>query len=93
MYASFRYYPGSAEFVDLLVENEDAVKSLISEIDGFRAYYLVRTDDGSAVSLSVFDDKDGADKSNEAAAGWVRENAADMNVSANISGGEVEISF
>jgi heme-degrading monooxygenase HmoA len=94
VYASFRYYPGgSSEFADLLVENEEAVRSLISEIDGFRAYYLVRTEDSSAVSVSVFDDKSGADRSNEAAGAWVRENAGDLAVSPQVSGGEVAINF
>ena len=41
-----------------LVSNEADVKTLISDIDGFNAYYLVRTAEG-AVSISVYDTEAG----------------------------------
>ena len=42
MHATVRIYPGANELADALVERKDEVKRLISEIDGFKAYYLVR---------------------------------------------------
>ena len=39
------------------------VKRLITGIDGFKAYYLIRAEDGEALSVSVYDDKTGADRS------------------------------
>jgi heme-degrading monooxygenase HmoA len=94
MYAAVRNYAGSADLVDVLVENESEVKRLISEIDGFHAYYLIRTGEGNAVSVSVFEDQDGAEESNRRAADWIRENAADVTPSPpEISAGEVVISF
>ena len=51
---------------------------MISSLTGFRAYYVVRGDDGSLATLSLFSDKAAAELSNQAAAQWVRENAADL---------------
>jgi hypothetical protein len=90
MYASVRKYAGSRGFVDALVENESEVRRIISGIDGFRAYYLIRSND--AVSVSVYDDRSGAEESNRAAAEWVRENVPDMQISPpEITAGEVAI--
>jgi heme-degrading monooxygenase HmoA len=92
MYASVRTYSGGSELADALVSHEADVKSLISGIDGFKAYYLVRTVD-STVSISVYDDEAGANESNSAAANWIRENLPDLGGSApQVSAGEVVIS-
>ena len=91
MYATVRTYSTSPEMADALVSNEADVKSLISGIDGFHAYYLVRTADG-AVSISVYDNETGADESTTAAAQWIRENLPDIGGSApQVSAGEVVI--
>lgn len=92
MYATVRTYSGSTEFADALVANEADVKRIVSEIDGFNGYYLIRTADG-AVSISVYADEAGAEKSNQAAAKWVADNLPGMSVGApQVSAGEVVIS-
>ncbi len=92
MYATVRTYSASPELADALVSNAAAVKSLISGIDGFEAYYLVRTADG-AVSISVYGDEAGANESTSAAAGWIRENLPELGGPApQVSSGEVVIS-
>ena len=92
MYATVRTYSGAPELADALVSNEAAVKSLISGIDGFKAYYLIRTSDG-AVSISVYDNEAGATESTSAASTWIRENLPDLGVTApQVSVGEVVIS-
>ena len=91
MYATVRNYAGNRELADALLENESEVKRLITGIDGFRAYYLIRTDDG-AVSVSVYDDKSGADESTRVAGEWLRENVPDVAGSPpEVSSGEVII--
>ena len=93
MFATIRVYSGSSELADALVENESAVKQLLSEIDGFQAYYLVRTADGAA-SVSVYDDQAGATASDQAARSWVSENLPDLNVAPpQVTAGEVAIAF
>ena len=93
MYATIRSYPGSSDFGDALVANEDAVRSTISTIPGFRAYYLLRSGDDTT-SVSVFDDEAGCDASTQAAAAWVRENLADVAPGPpQVTTGEVAFSF
>jgi hypothetical protein len=66
---------------------------VISEIDGFQAYYLVRTADGAA-AVGVYDNQAGATASDEAARSWVAENLPDLNVAPpQVSAGEVVINF
>ena len=94
MYTSLRYYRGNTELADAIVANEDDVRQLISEIDGFKAYYLVRSDQGDTISISVYEDQAGAERSNEAAANWVKENLTDVEISPpNIAAGEVAVTF
>lgn len=92
MYATVRNYVGGEDLVDELVSKEGEVKSLIQGIAGFRAYYLIRTDKGDAVSISVYDDRSGAEESNRAAADWIRGNLPDLSMGApQVSAGEVVI--
>jgi hypothetical protein len=94
MHATIRNYSGNRELADALVANEGEVKRLISGIDGFRAYYLVRTSEGDTASVSVFDDSSGAEESTRVAADWIRENLSDLSVSPpQVVAGEVVISF
>ena len=91
MHATVRTY-ASPELADALVSKEADVKSLVSGIDGFKAYYLIRTGDG-AVSISVYDHEAGANESTRAAANWIRENLPELGGSApQVSTGEVVIS-
>jgi hypothetical protein len=93
VFATIRGYSGSGELADALVENESAVKQLISDIDGFQAYYLVRTADGAA-SVSVYDNQAGATASDQAARAWVGENLPELDVAPpQVSAGEVVITF
>jgi heme-degrading monooxygenase HmoA len=93
VFATIRVYSGSGELADALVENESAVKQLISDIDGFQAYYLVRTADGAA-SVSVYDNQAGATASDQAARAWVGENLPELDVAPpQVSAGEVVITF
>jgi hypothetical protein len=92
MYATVRNYTGGEGLVDELIDNEGEVKRLIQGIAGFRAYYLIKTDKGDAVSVSVYDERSGAEESNRAAADWIRQNLPDLSISApQVSAGEVVI--
>jgi hypothetical protein len=93
MYATIRSYTGAAGFADALVAHEDDVREVISTIDGFHAYYLLRTAEG-ATTISVFADQVGAQASNVAAAKWLAENLADMSAGApQVTAGEVALNF
>ena len=93
MYATIRIYAVDPGFADALVENESEVRRIISEIDGFKAYYLLKTADGTA-SISVYEDEAGAAESTRVAGEWIRENLPPYSGSPpQVTSGEVAISF
>lgn len=93
MHAVLRSYPGNPELADALAARADEVKAAISGVPGVRAYYLVRTADGT-VSITVADDAAGTEASNATAASWLRENMPDLAVSPpQTSAGEVVMSL
>lgn len=93
MYAAVRSYGGGDGFTDALVDNEGAIRDLLTAIDGFRAYYVLRGSDGPT-TVSVFDDEAGADESVRAAAQWVGENLSGVSPGPPaVSTGEVVVSF
>jgi hypothetical protein len=81
MHAVIRQYSGNGakELVDLLEERKDEVKSLITGIKGFVSYTLIRTTDG-AYTVSVYQDKAGADESLQKARDWIQQNASNTGV-------------
>jgi N-acetylglutamate synthase/N-acetylornithine aminotransferase len=79
VHATIRNYSGAAALADALVEHQDDIRNLLTGIDGFRAYYIVRDGDG-ATTISVFDDQAGADESTRLAAEWIAENLGDLGV-------------
>lgn len=92
MHATVRVYTGNAGLADALVENESEVRRIVSGIEGFHAYYLVKTADGAA-SVSVYENESGSEESNRAAAAWIKENLPDLTgASPEVSTGEVVIS-
>jgi hypothetical protein len=94
MHATIRSYSGSPGLVDALSGRENDVRQLIQEIQGFRAYYLIRSSDGELVTVSVFDDASGGEESTRRAGDWIRENLPDLSVGApQVTSGEVVLSF
>ena len=91
MFASIRKYNGSPLLSDELLKHQDELKSVLRPIRGFQAYYLVKTTDG-AVSLTVCEDKAGADESNRAEATWLKSKLPTFaNRSPEITIGEVPV--
>jgi hypothetical protein len=77
MYAVIRTYSGqgASELFDLLGQREEDVKSLISGVPGFLNYAALRDGEGG-VTVTVCQDKAGADESSRRAAEWVKENVS-----------------
>lgn len=93
MYATIRAYSGNSELADALVEHEDDVRRVIGEIDGFRAYYVLRLGEGTT-TVSVFDSEAAVAESSQAAAAWVAENVPDMvGATPYVTAGEVVLNF
>jgi hypothetical protein len=90
MYATVRRYEGVTDPAEAGRRVSEGFVPLISEIGGFVAYYWVDAGNGVMVSTSVFEDRAGAEASNERAAGWVRDNLAALLPNApQITAGEV----
>jgi len=83
MHAVTRTYSGKGakELFDVLEKRKSDVESLIRSIKGFVNYSLVRTADGG-FSVSIFEDKAGADESVQKARDWIKQNAGDVGASA-----------
>jgi hypothetical protein len=93
MYAVIRAYSGNSDLADVLVEREGDVRQVIGGIEGFKAYYVLKLSEGTS-TVSVFEDKEGAEESNRAAAAWLAENLPDLNVTAPyVTAGEVLVAF
>jgi hypothetical protein len=72
MFASIRKYDGAPSLVAEVIKHQDEIKAVLKPIPGFNAYYLLKTNDG-AVSMTVCDDKAGADESNRVEAKWFKD--------------------
>jgi hypothetical protein len=73
MHVVIRHYKGSAKLIDELVGRRQDVEELIRGVDGFVAYYLIKTADGGA-SISVFETDAGTTESVKRAAAYIKEN-------------------
>jgi hypothetical protein len=78
MWAAMRRYEGITDDAEAGRLVGESFIPQLEDIPGFVAYYWIDAGDGVMASLSVFGDKDGADKSVELARDWVRENAAEL---------------
>ena len=75
MHAVVRHYKGSSKLIDDLVGRRKDVEELIKGVDGFVAYYLIKTADGGA-SISIFENQAGTAESTKRAAAYISENLA-----------------
>jgi hypothetical protein len=93
MYTSIRIYNEADGLADAVAAHKDEILGLFRQIDGFRAYYMVKTGPLSAVSVTVYDDQAGAEASNQVAGNWVAANLAGVSISTpQVHVGEVAMS-
>ncbi len=79
MHASIRRYNIDTDSVAALkVRVEDGFIPIVSKLPGFVSYMVIDAGNGIVAAVSVFDDQEAAERSNAAAAEWVRENLADV---------------
>jgi len=93
MYAVIRAYSGNSELADTLAENAESIRQNIAAINGFKAYYVLKLAEGTS-TISVFDDREGAEESSRVAATWLKENLPDVDLAPPyITAGEVRMDF
>jgi quinol monooxygenase YgiN len=81
MFAAIRYYQADPPSVDEVVRRvQEDFAPIIRDTPGFVSYLLLipseREDE--IVSVSVFEDRRGAEESNEKAADWVAQNLGEL---------------
>jgi effector-binding domain-containing protein len=75
MYAAIRQgkaRPGKAE--ELAQRVKDGAIPIISDVPGFKAYYVIYAPDDTVTAISVFDSFEGAEESNRRGLEWIKEN-------------------
>jgi hypothetical protein len=93
MHVVIRAYSGNSALADALVEHEEEVRQVIGGVSGFKAYYVLRLAEGTS-TVSVFEDRAGAEESSRAAAAWLTDTLPDMALEAPyVTSGEVLLSF
>ena len=78
MYAAVRRYEGITDDAEAGRLVRESFMPLLEGVSGFIAYYWVDAGERVMASLSVFEDKAGADESVTLAQRWVQENAASL---------------
>ncbi len=93
MYTSIRKYkvkPGSTDEICNMV-NEEFVP-IISKTKGFLAYYCLEAGKDIVASVSVFQNRAGAEESNKLAADWVKKNLSTLiTTQPEITAGEIKV--
>jgi hypothetical protein len=79
VHVTVRKYAGRGALIDKLVPPvRDGLVPLLKRAPGFKGYCAFASEDGHAVSVSVFDDREAATRSNEQVRGWVASNLGDL---------------
>lgn len=77
MHAVVRTYSGAGakQLFDVLEQRKSDVEAVLRKVPGLMSYTLLRSDDGG-VSVTVCQDKEGADESLKVAREWIQKNAS-----------------
>jgi hypothetical protein len=79
MYAAIRQATaktGAAE--ELARRIKEGAIPIISDVDGFMAYYVVYAPDDTVTAISIFNNHAGAEESNRRAVAWIDENLSPL---------------
>jgi heme-degrading monooxygenase HmoA len=91
-YVVVRHYKDSPRIADELAQRADEVEDVIRGVPGFVAYHFVKGDTG-AFSVSVYNDRAGAEQSVVAAREYLQRTLPDLAGPPEVIQGEAVISF
>jgi hypothetical protein len=81
MHANLRQYRIASGDIDEAMHLADMhLADRLAEEPGFVAYELMATEDGNVCSMTIFQDREGAERSQEIAAEFVREHLSGMEI-------------
>src|ERR671924_529813 len=94
MYASLRHYKMGAGSIDSLMQRvEREFAPALAQEPGFALYFALDTGDSTLQTISIFQDKNSAFRSNELAAEYVRENLAEFELTrTDVVAGQILVS-
>ena len=79
VYAAIRQAKAKAGMAEELTRRiKEGAIPIISDVPGFKAYYVVYAPDDTVTAISVFNDYAGAEESNRRALKWIEQNLAPL---------------
>ena len=79
MYAAIRQGKAKARKAEELARTiKEGAIPIISDVPGFRAYYVIYAPDDTVTAISIFDSYAGAEASNRRAIAWIEQNLAPL---------------
>ena len=94
MFAAIRYYHTDPDSIDEVIQRtREGFVPVIKDTPGFVSYLiLVPVErEGEFVSVSVFEDEQSAQESNEKAEDWVRQNLSEFVLPPELAAGQVVV--
>ena len=79
MYAAIRQGRAKTGMAEELVRTiKEGVIPIISDVSGFKAYYVIYAPDDTVTAISIFDDHAGAEESNMRVLAWIEQSLAPL---------------
>jgi hypothetical protein len=79
MYAAIRQGKAKSGKAEELARTiKEGAIPVISDVPGFRAYYVIYAPDDTVTAISIFDDYAGAEESNKRGLAWIEQNLAPL---------------
>ncbi len=94
MFVAIRYYQTDPDSIDEVIRRvKEGFVPLIRDTQGFVSYLVLTPSDreDELVSVSVFENREGAEESNERAEGWVQQNLSELLLLPEFAAGEVVV--
>jgi len=94
MFAAIRYYHTDPDSIDEVIRRtRESFVPVIKDTPGFVSYLILIPveREGEFVSVSVFEDEQSAQESNEKAEDWVRQNLSEFVLPPELAAGQVVV--
>lgn len=79
MYAAIRQAKAKTGMAEQLSRTiKEGAIPIISDVPGFRAYYVIYAPDDTVTAISIFNDHAGAEESNRRGLAWIEQNLAPL---------------
>jgi hypothetical protein len=79
MYAAIRQSKAKSGMAEEVARRiKEGAIPIISDVDGFMAYYVVYAPDDTVTAISIFNNHAGAEESNRRAIDWIEQNLAPL---------------